>query len=481
MKRHALFCSCLLLAIAISWGGLGTSHGIAAGREGASLGLKGTLVFFDWQTFQSGLQGKRVVQAYMRMHPGVTIKLLPLPPGDPTVWEESQLAAGAAPDIMSPSYTPQVWNDLPKNAWLDLTPYLYQPNPYIPGNKRWIDSMNPAMNRQNAFEGAKYYVISWADGDAAFYYNKDIFARVGITHVPTTWAEYLADCARIKRAGYVPSEFPLGDPYPIAENGSIMSLFEAQVMDKTFKRLDMDHNGVVDIKELIYGFKHHIYSPLNPDYQQAWKLVKQWSQYWEPNPAGVKTKQPGYQTGLPLFIQGKAATQYGGQFTVLDLKQDKLKFHWGVFKMPQITPASSPLAGSGEKPIGIWGPWNSYAFGVPRVAAQRGHLALAIDFLRWISAPRNEVPVVLENSQLPVVKGYQPGDTFTRLFYDILQHPTMQFASEATLGPEWLKDRIATQQAYLTGQESLDQAMVDMQRYTTQAADRLIKIYHLSM
>ena len=57
----------------------------------------------------------------------------------------------------------------------------------------------------------------------------------------------------------------------------------------------------------------------------------------------------------------------------------------------------------------------------------------------------------------------------------------MQFAAEATLGPEWLKERISTMQNYLLGMESLSQAMSDMQRYTNQAADNLIKIYHLSV
>ena len=68
----------------------------------------------------------------------------------------------------------------------------------------------------------------------------------------------------------------------------------------------------------------------------------------------------------------------------------------------------------------------------------------------------------------------------THLFYDLIQHPSMQFVAEATLGPEWLKSRIATQQAYITGQETLQQAMADMERYTDQAADKIVKIYHFS-
>ena len=38
----------------------------------------------------------------------------------------------------------------------------------------------------------------------AFFYNKDIFAEAGVAAVPTTWAELLDACAKIKAAGYTP-------------------------------------------------------------------------------------------------------------------------------------------------------------------------------------------------------------------------------------------------------------------------------------
>src|SRR5207237_890190 len=124
--------------------------------------------------------------------------------------------------------------------------------------------------------------------DAAFFYNKGIFAKAGITHVPTTWAELMADAARIKKVGHIPELYMLGDTYALGENGTIMSLLENQAMSKTFQRLDMNHNGIIDIRELIYGIKHKIYSPMNADYQETWQLFKKWSQIWQPNAAGNK-------------------------------------------------------------------------------------------------------------------------------------------------------------------------------------------------
>jgi ABC-type glycerol-3-phosphate transport system substrate-binding protein len=484
MKRKAIYLACLAALITLSISSIGTSHTSAAVANHAGRALKGTISIFDWGTFGSGtagsVKGKAAVQAYERMHPGVTIKVVGLPPGNPTVYQESTLAAGTAQDISVPSYTQQVFNDLPKNYWLDLTPYLMQPDPYVKGNKRWIDIFDPAINGQNAFAG-KYYVVSYSAQDATFFYNKDIFAKAGITGTPTTWAQLLDDSAKIKKAGYIPDLYFLGDTYPIGENGSIVSEIENQVMSKTFAKMDLNHDGVVDIKELVAGIKNGTYSPKNADYQEAWKLYKQWSQYWEPNAAGQKGPYTtSADAALPAFYQGKVGMIYNGQWLNGQPAMAKVKFKWGFFKFPQITPASSSFATPGAKGVGIWGAWNAIALGIPVATQKRGNLALALDFMRFATAPQNNIPIALDIGNFPVVKGYKPEGAFNTLFYDLLKHPTMQFAAEATLGPEWLNNRIAVQQQYILGMESLDQAMTDMQRYTNQAADRMVKLYHLS-
>jgi hypothetical protein len=106
-------------------------------------------------------------------------------------------------------------------------------------------------------------------------------------------------------------------------------------------------------------------------------------------------------------------------------------------------------------------------------------LILPLDFLQYLSSPRVSAPVAAEVGTIPTYKGFKPPDPGTALINDLVTHPTINGTAEATLGPEWLKDRIATMQAYLTGQETLDQALADMQRYTDQAANCISQIYHL--
>src|SRR5437870_381714 len=136
MKRKAIVLACLLALVSTSL----SSRSIAATSARAHQSQNVTLSVFDWTSLSSIPFGKKLVAAWEHMHPGVKVKLLPLPPGDPVVYQESILAANTAPDIMVLGYTQQMFPDVPKHWWLDLTPYMYKPNPYVKGNKRWIDT-----------------------------------------------------------------------------------------------------------------------------------------------------------------------------------------------------------------------------------------------------------------------------------------------------------------------------------------------------
>jgi multiple sugar transport system substrate-binding protein len=54
------------------------------------------------------------------------------------------------------------------------------------------------------------YAIPQDSGPEALYYRKDLFAKAGIP-VPTTWAEYATDAAKIKALGGYITNFPKGD------------------------------------------------------------------------------------------------------------------------------------------------------------------------------------------------------------------------------------------------------------------------------
>ncbi len=67
----------------------------------------------------------------------------------------------------------------------------------------WIGSLLPAAVQPYTIDG-KIYGVPFDIGMVGFWYNKDLFAKAGVTAAPTTWAELLTTVSKIKAAGITP-------------------------------------------------------------------------------------------------------------------------------------------------------------------------------------------------------------------------------------------------------------------------------------
>ncbi|MFC7546835.1 extracellular solute-binding protein [Plantactinospora sp. GCM10030261] len=67
----------------------------------------------------------------------------------------------------------------------------------------WIGKLSPPAVEPYTIDG-KIYGIPFDAGMIGFWYNKDLFAKAGITAPPATWAELLTTVQKIKSAGVVP-------------------------------------------------------------------------------------------------------------------------------------------------------------------------------------------------------------------------------------------------------------------------------------
>ena len=87
--------------------------------------------------------------------------------------------------------------------FIDFAPYLNQPDPYI-GGKPWKDAIDLRAMLASNGSSTKINVLNLETVQVLWFYNKAIFQKAGIANPPTTWNELLADCAKIKAAGYIP-------------------------------------------------------------------------------------------------------------------------------------------------------------------------------------------------------------------------------------------------------------------------------------
>ncbi|NPV78698.1 MAG: carbohydrate ABC transporter substrate-binding protein [Firmicutes bacterium] len=141
-----------------------------------------------------------VVKAYMAKNPGVTVILDDKEGGSAyTDWLSNQLAGGhITADIVINNTVAQYYAE---GKFVDFGEYLIQKNPYA-GNKRWMDTMNPAAYRSNG-PNEEIFNLNVDSVQILWFYNKDIFKKIGV-EPPKDFDELVGISKKIKAAGYIP-------------------------------------------------------------------------------------------------------------------------------------------------------------------------------------------------------------------------------------------------------------------------------------
>ncbi|MBM3458185.1 MAG: extracellular solute-binding protein, partial [Armatimonadetes bacterium] len=148
----------------------------------------------------------RLAQEFERLHPGVKVKFQKSPVGDFRTWMRTQLQGGMAPDVMwsHSTYT----NEDAKYGWfVNLDPYLAQPNPYcgpgVRGHERWSDQFYvEATNAKRAPDG-HLYSLPIDQVETCIYYNQDLLDSVG-AGPPRSWEEWMEIHRKLEAKGIIP-------------------------------------------------------------------------------------------------------------------------------------------------------------------------------------------------------------------------------------------------------------------------------------
>ena len=136
------------------------------------------------------------IAAAAKTVPGVAIKQDVDPSTDRDTYAKQLLQSGQFPDLLQ-SITPSLYT----SAGL-LTPF----------SSSWI---NANFILPNNIKGKDYIPPTNSQIIPLVYYNKALFAKAGVTP-PTTWAQFTADCAKLKAAGIVPIELGGHDSFAAA-------------------------------------------------------------------------------------------------------------------------------------------------------------------------------------------------------------------------------------------------------------------------
>ena len=287
------------------------------------------------------------------------------------------------------------------------------------GLNKSMASAAPSMTIDGKKWGVPYTYYQWG-----VYYRQDIFEEQGI-EVPTTWAEFLDACAKLKSAGITP--ITIGTKYLWTAGG-------------WFDYLNLRVNGYDYHMALTSGEASYLDSEVNAVFDRWDELTKEG--YFLENHASLS-----WQEALAPMIQGDAAMYLMGNFAVAPLREGGLTDDQiGFFQFPEIT---AGIPKSEDAPIDT--------FHIPSKAKNKED---AKKFLSFLASPETQTTVNSILGQLPINSNatVDESDKFLTAGFDMLTnaHALAQFY-----------DRDAPAEVAKAGMEGFQEYMVNPDRRAT--------------
>lgn len=200
-------------------------------------------------------------------------------------------------------------------------------------------------------DGGKQYMMPTNFNSWGFFYNKDVFAKLGV-QPPKTWDELMAIAEKAKAAGIVPFTIGTRDLWA-----------NALWFDYLTKRI----NGLDFYMGLMEG-KESYTDPRLKKVFDTWRVPIE-KGYFLDNASSY-----GWQEAIPFLSQGKAAMYLLGPYVLTSLPEDARK-NIGFFPFPAVDPAVPNF-----EQVSING------VGIPKGAKNK---ELALKFLAFLAEPAN--------------------------------------------------------------------------------------------
>lgn len=300
----------------------------------------------------------RLAQEYERLHPEIEVRVQVQPANGYETWLRTQVGTGSntAPDIYNANFAQGFYE---RGLLVNLTPALEQTNPYT--GKPWKQNLDAQFLEKYKTAGDNA-IIPLDFIEIAFFYNKEIFRRLGL-QPPRTWEEMLAHAERIRKAGYIPFAVPGdADSYWSGTVGWIFRFFTDAYLRDVVPHV-MSHPGDWDYNPRVNGGFHlDVTSPYNDAtlimnqerliaavrdgqirmdserFHEAYTRIAEFASYWQRGFNGTNANS-AYQ----LFLTRKAAMMLHSSPTIAQLDKDlsdlspQDRFEWGVFPVPPLT------------------------------------------------------------------------------------------------------------------------------------------------
>jgi raffinose/stachyose/melibiose transport system substrate-binding protein len=296
-RRQALAAVCVLIAAAVA--ALGATAANARDHDDVTI---------TWMMFTTSnlplSYWQDIVDRFEAKNPGIKVKLLPAPTTDRDAYAKQLLASGQFPDVLQSitlqDYASQgllyAWTPAEQAKWNVLFPHAGQLN------------------------GKQYSIPNNSQVIPLVYYNKTTFSKLNLKP-PTTWAQFLQVCAKIKASGQTPLAIG-GSQDTWASWIFLGGMFSTNVLGK-------NPNWILQRKQN----KVHFTDPLVAKTFNAWAGLSK-AGYFNKNALSLN-----YAGMQQEFLDGKEAMYPMGTWAASKTAVGAAKFGVGVFRLP---PFSGP-------------------------------------------------------------------------------------------------------------------------------------------
>jgi raffinose/stachyose/melibiose transport system substrate-binding protein len=306
--------------------------------------------------------------AYTAAHPKVEIKQTVINNADFKAKLTPAIQAGDPPDIFHSWGGGALEQQVEARQLKDITNKV----------SSWIESVSPVALDYYKVDG-KIYGAPFDLGMVGFWYNKDLFARAGVTTPPATWSEFLQVVSKLKAANITPIALGGQEKWPGHFYWSYLSIRVGGVnilrdaaKAKNFDKPELVQAGaelkkLVDLQPFQKGFLAATYD----------------------KPGGQAATMGNGEAAMELMGQWAPSVEAAKSKDTKGIGADKT----GFFPFPTVD-------GGKGKITDAFGGGNGYAIGKDAPDA-------AIDFLKFMLTPEQQRKAGGTGAVIPVVKDTQ--------------------------------------------------------------------------
>lgn len=312
-----------------------------------------------------------LLEEWEALNPGYTVNLRRVSYGGDQASLIPLLKARKAPDIIYQNGSVKE-SHIGNNYYVPYNDYLDKPNPYN-DNKPWREVYQATELEATVASDGNYYYMNLERLAAGILYNKTFFEEHSLK-VPETYGEFMEVQKQIHDLGKIPylAQYPW---YNI--------ILETNIFSDLIDDLDtIRPNGVVDMEEMVRGYKKGIWTPDCEEYGRYLDLICEKAQY---EPVGGAGYDPitSFLRGDTIMIEATGESMRKAHYNTVK------GFEEGVTGYPYLS--TEDLGLEGKEPgahcyRGTAGTATSWW--VTQSATRKGTVDACMDLMMFLTSPQ---------------------------------------------------------------------------------------------